>query len=184
VVAEKALAAGARIVNDVSALQFDPRMAEIVRDAGAGVVLMHMQGTPQTMQQTPRYDDVVAEVITFLAGRIAFAEARELKKTQIAVDPGIGFGKTVADNLRLLAHLGEFSSLGCPLLVGTSRKSFIDKVLAPLGTEPAREVDGRLWGTAATVAWAVAHGARIVRVHDVAEMSDVVRMVEAVQQAR
>jgi len=183
-VAEKALVAGARIVNDVSALRFDPRMAETVCTAGAGLVLMHMQGTPQTMQQQPRYDDVVAEVISFLAGRIAFAEAQGLKKTQIAVDPGIGFGKTVADNLRLLAHLEEFSSLGCPVLVGTSRKSFIGKVLVPVGAGPAREANGRLWGTAATVAWAVAHGARILRVHDVAEMSDVVRMVEAVQQAR
>ena len=184
VVAGKALAAGARIVNDISALRFDPRMVDVVRDAGAGTVLMHMQGTPQTMQQEPCYDDVVVEVRSFLAERIAFAEARGLKKTQIAVDPGIGFGKTVEDNLRLLAHLDEFSSLGCPLLVGTSRKSFIGKVLAPHGAGSAREVDGRLWGTAATVAWAVAHGARILRVHDVAEMSDVVRMVEAVQQPR
>jgi dihydropteroate synthase len=183
-VAGMALAAGARIVNDISALQFDPRMAEIVRDAGAGVVLMHMQGTPQTMQQEPRYDDVVAEVLSFLMERIVFAEARGLKKTQIAVDPGIGFGKTVEDNLRLLAHLDELGSLGCPLLVGTSRKSFIGKVLASHGAGPARKVDGRPWGTAATIAWAVAHGARILRVHDVAEMSDVVRMVEAVQQAR
>jgi dihydropteroate synthase len=185
VVAERALAAGARIVNDVSALRFDPQMVEVVRDAGAGVVLMHMQGTPQTMQAKPRYDDVVTEVRAFLAERIAFAEAQGLKKTQIAVDPGIGFGKTVVDNLRLLAHLDEFRLLGCPLMVGTSRKSFISKVLDPLGSRPTgREADGRLWGTAATVAWAVAHGARILRVHDVAEMSDVVRMVEAVQQAR
>jgi dihydropteroate synthase len=184
VVAGKALAAGARIVNDISALRFDPRMVDVVRDAGAGTVLMHMQGTPQTMQREPRYDDVVVEVSSFLGERIAFAEARGLKKTQIAVDPGIGFGKTVEDNLRLLAHLDEFSSLGCPLLVGTSRKSFIGKLLVPHGAGPAREADGRLWGTAATVAWAVAHGARILRVHDVAEMSDVVRMVEAVQQAR
>jgi dihydropteroate synthase len=184
VVAGKALAAGARIVNDISALRFDPRMVDVVRDAGAGTVLMHMRGTPQTMQHGPRYDDVVGEVSSFLAERIAFAEARGLKKTQIAVDPGIGFGKTVEDNLRLLAHVEEFSSLGCALLVGTSRKSFIGKVLVPHGAGSAREVDGRLWGTAATIAWAVAHGACILRVHDVAEMSDVVRMVEAVQQAR
>jgi dihydropteroate synthase len=184
-VAEKVLVAGARIVNDVSALRFDPAMVEVVRDTGAGVVLMHMQGTPQTMQEKPHYEDVVGEVRSFLAKRVAFAEARGLKKTQIAVDPGIGFGKTVEDNLRLLAQLGEFSSLGYPLLVGTSRKSFIGKVLGPLESKPAeREADGRLWGTAATVAWAVAQGARILRVHDVAEMSDVVRMVEAVQQAR
>jgi dihydropteroate synthase len=184
VVAMKALAAGARIVNDISALRSDPQMVNIVRDAGAGVVLMHMQGTPQMMQQGPRYDDVAAEVSSFLRERVAFAGARGLKKTQIAVDPGIGFGKTVEDNLRLLARLGKFSSLGCPLLVGTSRKSFIGKVLAPIGAGTAGRADDRLWGTAATVAWAVAHGARILRVHDVAEMSDVVRMVEAVWQAR
>ncbi len=182
-VAEKALAAGARIVNDISALRFDPQMVNVVRDAGAGVVLMHMQGTPQTMQQTPRYNDVVAEVGTFLAERVAFAEAQGLKKSQIAVDPGIGFGKTVEDNLRLLARLDDFSSLGCPVLVGTSRKSFIGKVLATPEDGP-RMADERLWGTAATVAWSVGHGARILRVHDVAEMSDVVRMVEAVQRAR
>jgi dihydropteroate synthase len=182
-VAEKALAAGARIVNDISALRFDPRMIDVVRDAGAGVVLMHMQGTPQTMQQRPQYDDVVAEVRSFLAGRIAFAESRGLKKSQIAVDPGIGFGKTVEHNLQLLARLGEFDSLGCALLVGTSRKSFIGKVLGAPRAAPGREADERLWGTAATVAWAVAQGAHVVRVHDVAEMADVVRMVEAVKRA-
>ncbi len=183
-VAEQALAAGARIVNDISALRFDSRMIEVVRDTGAGVVLMHMQGTPQTMQQSPHYDDVIAEVRSFLAERIAFAESHGLKKSQIAVDPGIGFGKTVAHNLQILARLGEFSSLGCPLLVGPSRKSFIGKLLnqREAGSRPGS--DGRLWGTAATVAWAVAQGARIVRVHDVAEMTDVVRMVEAVKQAR
>jgi dihydropteroate synthase len=175
VVAEKALAAGARIVNDISALRFDSRMADVVRDAGAGVVLMHMQGTPQTMQRGPRYADVVTAVRSFLAERIVFAESHGLKKSQIAVDPGTGFGKTVAHNLRLLARLGEFGALGCALLVGTSRKSFIGKVLGP-----GHETDERLWGTAATVAWAVAQGARVVRVHDVAEMADVVRMVEAV----
>jgi len=184
VVAEKSLAAGARIVNDISALRFDARMVDVVRDAGAGVVLMHMQGTPQTMQQSPRYDDVVAEVRSFLAERIAFAESCGLNKAQIAVDPGIGFGKTVEHNLQLLAHLGEFGSLGCPVVVGTSRKSFIGKVLAAREVERAGGADGRLWGTAATVAWAVAQGARVVRVHDVAEMSDVVRLVEAIQQAR
>jgi dihydropteroate synthase len=184
VVAEKALAAGARIVNDISALRFDPRMVEVVRDGCAGVVLMHMQGTPQTMQQDPRYDDVVTEVRTFLAARIAFAESQGLKKTQIAVDPGIGFGKTVEHNLQLLARVGEFGSLGWPVVVGTSRKSFLGKLLSATGTRRAGKADVRLWGTAATVAWAVAQGARVVRVHDVAEMSDVVRMMEAIRQAR
>jgi dihydropteroate synthase len=184
VVAEKALAAGARIVNDISALRFDPRMVDVVRDTGAGVVLMHMQGAPQTMQQGPRYDDVVAEVRSFLAERIALAGSQGLKKSQIAVDPGIGFGKTVEHNLQLLARLGEFGSLGCPVVVGTSRKSFLGKVLAATGARRAGGADARLWGTAATVAWAVAQGARVVRVHDVAEMLDVVRMVEAIRQAR
>jgi dihydropteroate synthase len=184
VIAERALAAGARIVNDVSALRSDPRMVDIVRDAGAGVVLMHMQGTPQTMQQNPRYKEVVTEVRSFLAERIAFAESRGLKKSQIAVDPGIGFGKTMEQNLQLLAHVGEFSSLECAVLVGTSRKSFIGKVLSLRRLQQGREVNERLWGTAATVAWAVAQGARVVRVHDVAEMTDVIRMVEAVKAAR
>jgi dihydropteroate synthase len=183
-VAERALAAGARIVNDISALRFDARMVEVVRDAGAGAVLMHMQGTPQTMQHSPHYDDIIAEVRSFLAERVAFAESHGLKKTQIAVDPGIGFGKTVTHNLQILARLDEFGSLGCPLLVGVSRKSFIGKLLAPREAGRKPETDGRLWGTAATVAWAVAQGAQIVRVHDVAEMTDVVRMVEAVKQAR
>ena len=183
-VAEKALAAGARIVNDISALRFDPRLIDVVRDAGAGLVLMHMQGTPETMQQNPQYDDVVAEVRAFLAERIAFAEAQGILKSQIAVDPGIGFGKTVDHNLQLLARLEEFATLGCPLLVGTSRKAFIGKTLVPFGAGRVHDPEERLWGTAATVAWAVAHGARIVRVHDVAEMIAVVRMVEAVKQVR
>jgi len=184
VVAEKALEAGARIVNDISALRFDPRMVEVVRNAGAGLVLMHMQGTPQTMQAAPHYDDVVTEVLTFLAERVAFAEARGVKKSQIAVDPGIGFGKTVEQNLQLLARLEELTSLGCPVLVGTSRKSFIGKVLGLPEPGTAGGATERLWGTAATVAWAVAQGARIVRVHDVAEMADVVRMTEAIGRTR
>jgi len=184
VVAEKALGAGAWIVNDISALRFDPRMVDVVRDAGAGLVLMHMQGTPPTMQHAPQYDDVVAEVRAFLAERIAFAEARGLKKSQIAVDPGIGFGKTVEHNLQLLARLEELTSLGCPVLVGPSRKSFIGKVLAPPGAGAGRDADDRLWGTVAIVAWAVTRGARIVRVHDVAETADVVRMTEAINRAR
>lgn len=172
-VAEAALDAGAHIVNDISALRFDERMAAVARDSGAGVVLMHMRGTPQTMQQEPAYNDVVGEVRSFLEERIAAAEAAGIGRAQIAVDPGIGFGKTVAHNLALLARLETFRDLGCPMIVGTSRKSFIGRVL---GREDPAD---RVWGTAATVAWAVSHGARVVRVHDVAAMRDVARMTVA-----
>jgi dihydropteroate synthase len=174
VVAERALAGGAKIVNDISALRFDPRMVEVVRDSGAGLVLMHMQGTPETMQVNPRYTDVVADVRGFLASRVAFALDHGIEQGQIAIDPGIGFGKTVEHNLKLLAHLEEFRSLGCAVMIGTSRKGFIGKVLD-------RELRQRMWGTAATVAWGVAHGANVVRVHDVAEMAEVVLMIEAIR---
>lgn len=172
-VAERALAAGARIVNDISALRFDERMVEVVRDTGAGVVLMHMQGTPQTMQLAPHYDDVVAEVQEFLAERIAFAQSRGLKKSQIAIDPGIGFGKTVEHNLTLLRHLEAFHWLGCPVVVGASRKSFIGKTLD-------REPHERLAGSLAVAVWAMLHGAQVLRVHDVAATVDAVRMIEAI----
>jgi dihydropteroate synthase len=173
-VAEAALVAGARIVNDISALRFDRRMVDVVREHGAGVVLMHMLGTPQTMQYNPQYADVVADVRGFLQMRIAFAIDHGIEKRQIAIDPGIGFGKTVEHNLKLLAHVEEFQALGCAVMVGTSRKAFIGRVLN-------RGLRERVWGTAATVAWAVAQGANVVRVHDVAEIVDVVRMIEAVR---
>jgi dihydropteroate synthase len=170
-VAEQALMAGARIVNDISALRFDHRMPEVI--GSAGVILMHMQGTPATMQREPRYDDVIPEVREFLAERIAFAESRGVKKSQIAVDPGIGFGKSVTHNLQLLAQLEQLSGLDCPIVVGASRKSF-------LGGEP----QGRLPGSLAVAGWAVARGANVLRVHDVAETVAVVSMIEALKQAR
>ncbi len=173
VVAERALAAGARIVNDISALRFDERMVEVVCEYGAGVVLMHMQGTPATMQAAPRYDDVVREVREFLAERIEFAVERGVQRSQIAVDPGIGFGKTVEHNLQLLARLEQLRALGCPIVVGASRKSFIGKILG-------RETPERLAGSLAVAAWSVTRGANVVRAHDVAETADVVRMVEAI----
>ena len=176
IVAERALAVGACIVNDISALRFDERMIDVVRDSGAGLVLMHMKGTSQTMQQEAQYAQVVTEVLGFLRARVAFAIDHGLAREQIAVDPGIGFGKTVEHNLRLLAHLDEFRSLGCAVLVGASRKSFVGKVLE-------REKEDRLYGSLAVAAWAVVHGANIVRVHDVAETVEVVRMIEAVKQA-
>ena len=175
VVAEQALAAGARIVNDISALRQDPAMRSVVRDFGAGLVLMHRQGTPATMQQNPQYPDVVREVWDFLAERIEFAVAGGVKKSQIAVDPGLGFGKTVDHNLQLLAGLEQFRTLGCPILVGASRKSLIGQLLN-------RPMSERLPGSLAAAAWAVTHGAQIVRVHDVAATVDVVRLITAVQQ--
>jgi dihydropteroate synthase len=175
VVAERALAAGARIVNDVSALRFDPRMVAVVREAGAGLVLMHMAGTPATMQQRPRYTDVVSEVRGFLAERVAFAEREGVGREQIAVDPGIGFGKTVEHNVALLARVGELRPPGCALLVGASRKSFLGKLLG-------REVDQRLAGSLAAAAWALMQGVNVVRVHDVAETADVVRWLQLMRE--
>ena len=175
VVAGHAIAAGARIVNDISALQYDADMVSVVREFGAGVILMHMQGTPATMQDNPCYSDVVQDVRFFLAERIKFAVASGVKKMQIAVDPGIGFGKTIEHNRQLLAKLKEFATFGCPLVVGASRKSFIGQLLS----RPAHE---RLSGSLAVAAWAVMHGAQIIRVHDVAETADVVRMIAALRQ--
>jgi dihydropteroate synthase len=172
-VAEEALEAGAVIVNDVSALRADPRMASVAAGSGAGVVLMHMLGTPRTMQADPRYGDVVEEVARALAGWAAAAEAAGIGRDRIVVDPGIGFGKTVAHNLSLLRRLDRLVATAYPVMVGPSRKSFIGAVLG-LG------VDDRVEGTAAAVAWSVAAGARIVRVHDVRPMVRVVRMVEAI----
>ena len=179
-VAKAALDAGADIVNDVTALA-DPAMRDLVAARDAAVVLMHMQGTPRTMQQDPRYADLVGEVFRFLAEAVRRAESAGVRRERIAVDPGFGFGKTVAHNLEILARLAEFRSLGRPVVIGPSRKSTIGKVLSRGGPrDKDRPVGERLFGTAATVALAVASGAAVVRVHDVAEMKDVVRMTEAV----
>lgn len=162
-VAEAALRAGASIVNDISALRFDPAMASVVAEFGAGLVLMHMLGTPKTMQQAPHYEDVVREVREFLAERALYAQSQGIPREAIAVDPGIGFGKTVEHNLELLRRLPELVELGFPVLVGPSRKSFIGAVLG-LGVEE------RLEGTLAACAVAVVRGADILRVHDVREV--------------
>ena len=176
-VARAAVQAGASAVNDVSALRHDPRMAETCADLGVPVALMHMRGTPQTMQEAPVYGSVVAEVSAWLEARMDAAVAAGIGRHRLCVDPGIGFGKTVRHNLLLLKGLNQFTRLGVPLLVGTSRKSFIGTLLEE--PDPAR----REWGTAATVTWAVAHGARIVRVHQVAEMAQVVRLADAIRSA-
>ncbi|MGQ0679617.1 MAG: dihydropteroate synthase [Actinomycetota bacterium] len=175
-VAQAALDAGAIIVNDISALRFDPQMARMAAAAGAGVVLMHMQGRPRTMQANPIYADVVADVTRELIELAEAAGQEGIDPQCIAVDPGIGFGKTREHNLALLRATRQLCALGYPVLVGPSRKSFI-------GTTLDLPVQDRLEGTAAVVAWVVNEGARIVRVHDVKEMVRVVRMTEAIKKA-
>jgi dihydropteroate synthase len=176
-VAEAALEAGANIVNDISALRFDPRMVTVVARARVPVVLMHMLGEPRTMQQNPVYTDVVREIKEFLAERIAFARAHGIER--ILIDPGIGFGKTVEHNIEILRRLGELRGLGCPLLIGTSRKSFIGR-LGSTTAEPL-PIHERLEGTIASTVIAVLNGAQIVRVHDVASMKRALAIVDAVR---
>lgn len=176
-VAEKALRAGASLVNDISGLRFSPDMARVVADNGAALVIMHIKGTPRDMQTNPVYTDVVGEIRDFLAKGTEIAVRGGIDRGKILVDPGIGFGKTVEHNLEILNRLDEFRQLGRPLLIGTSRKRFIGTVL------DIPQPDQRLEGTAATVAFAIEHGARVVRVHDVMQMVKVARMTDAIVRA-
>jgi dihydropteroate synthase len=184
-VARAAIDAGASVVNDVSAGQLDPDILGVAADAGAGYVVMHMQGQPRTMQADPRYDDVVAEVGNFLADRVGAARAAGIPEGAIAADPGIGFGKTVEHNLRLLAGLPAIAErVGVPVMVGASRKTFVGKVLARAGAASGDlPVDQREEGTLATVVWAVERGASIVRVHDVLPAVRAVRLLDALRAA-
>ncbi len=172
-VAAAALDAGATIVNDVTALRGDPGMAALCAERGPTVILMHMRGDPRTMQDDPAYDDVVAEVRAFLAERLEAAVAAGIDEERIWLDPGIGFGKTVAHNLELLRRLPELAGLGRPLVVGTSRKGFI-------GGIDGSEAPERLGGTVASSVLAAAAGAEVLRVHDVAEMAQALRLTTAV----
>jgi dihydropteroate synthase len=172
-VADAALEAGAEIVNDVTALRGDPAMASVCAGRGATVVLMHMLGDPRTMQDDPRYDDVVTEVKSFLAERLAVAVAAGIAEERVWLDPGIGFGKTAAHNLELLRRLGELRDLGRPLVIGASRKSFIGRVDGSAAGE-------RLGGTIASSVLAAAEGAEVLRVHDVAEMRQALAVTAAI----
>jgi dihydropteroate synthase len=169
-VMEASIGAGARLVNDVSALTFDARSADVIAAAGVPVVLMHHQGDPQTMQDDPRYDDVLVEIYEWLEERIAAAEAAGIARDKILIDPGFGFGKTVAHNLELMNGLALFHSLGCPLVLGASRK----RTIGALSNEAA--VDQRLGGSIAFALKAVEQGAQIVRVHDVPETVQALRV--------
>ena len=173
VVARAALNAGAEIVNDISGLTFDAEMAATVAETGAGLVVMHTRGTPESMQLSTGYGDIVTEVIAFLGDSLSIAQSAGIIAERVVVDPGIGFGKSKGGNLEILRRIRELATLGRPVLLGTSRKAFIGRVLG-------REVDERLFGTAATVALGVAEGASIFRVHDVKAMRDVADMAHAI----
>jgi dihydropteroate synthase len=175
-VAVAALDAGASIVNDISAGGDDPAMLPLVAARRAKIILMHMQGTPSTMQANPTYADVVREVRQFLFDRLTYARTIGIDPADVLLDPGIGFGKTVEHNLQLLNGLNQLQTLGCPLVVGTSRKGFIGAITGETGE--------RLMGTAATIAWAGINGAAMVRVHDVAAMARVTAMVRAIRRAK
>jgi len=175
-VAKKAIDAGAAMVNDISALRMDEGMANIVRSSKVPVCLMHMQSTPRNMQRNPRYKDVMSEIFAFFRERMDFCERAGIDVEKTVVDPGIGFGKTVLHNLEILRNLDQFKSLGRPIMIGVSRKSFIGKVLQ-------LEPEERLEGSLASAMWCMIKGASILRVHDVKETKRAVRMLEAIEQA-
>lgn len=179
-VAEAALVAGAQLINDISGLKSDPDIAQIAVRHRVPLILMHMRGEPRTMQQGPFARDVLKDVTSGLRASLAKARKAGVTRPQIILDPGIGFGKSFAQNYELLAHLDKLAKLGYPLLVGTSRKGFLGATLArDAKPAPAEE---RIWGTAATVTASILHGAHIVRVHDVAEMIQVARVADCVLQ--
>ena len=173
IVAEVALDAGAALVNDVTALRSDPELAALCAERDCGVMLMHMLGAPRTMQEAPSYEDVVDDVKAFLADRIEFAVASGIDEERIWIDPGIGFGKTLAHNLELLHRLGELRSLGRPICVGTSRKSFIGKITG-------RDVEDRIGGTVASNVLALTKGAEVFRVHDVRAVREGLEVAESI----
>ncbi|KRT35677.1 dihydropteroate synthase [Acetomicrobium hydrogeniformans ATCC BAA-1850] len=176
-VAEAAVEAGADIINDISGLSFDSNMADTIARLGVPVIIMHIKGTPKDMQKDPRYDDVIGEIKEFLEDKMALAAKSGIKREQIVLDPGLGFGKRNEDNLCILKNIREFRSLGRPILIGHSRKGTISKVLGCKGPEEA------LYGTLAISAYCALNGVEILRVHDVLENKQVVTMISAIQRA-
>ena len=173
-VARQSIKAGAEMVNDISGMTFDSNMAKLISESKLPVVLMHIKGTPKNMQENPNYDDLIKEVSDYLRDRVKFAKENGVKEWQIILDPGIGFGKRVEDNFQLLRELNVIEKLGFPVLVGPSRKSFIGLTLN-------LPVDKRMEGTAAAVTAGILNGARIVRVHDVKEMKQVVKITDEIR---
>lgn len=176
-VARAAIAAGANWINDISAFRDDPEMATVAANTGSVVVLMHMRGTPRTMQAAPEYSDAVTEIRDFLAERAAWAVRAGVRPDRIVIDPGIGFGKRQEDNLAILGNLPRFVELGYPVLVGASRKSFIGKIT---GDDPGARLEGSL----ASAVWAALNGAKIIRVHDVASTRRALAVAEAIAAAQ
>ncbi len=183
-VAKAAISAGASIINDISALRFDPMMADTAAKHPVLAILMHMKGTPKNMQAEPVYDDPVKEIHGFLCDAVFRAEAAGIPKKRLIIDPGIGFGKTMMHNLYLIKHLDAFLDIGVPIMIGTSRKAFIRRLLkSEAGAELSPEDDRVITGTQATVACAVLKGAHLVRVHDVAAASATCRIADAIRAA-
>ncbi|MBT4875634.1 MAG: dihydropteroate synthase [Desulfobacula sp.] len=183
-VAKEALNAGAAIINDISAFENDPAMADLAAQRKVPVVLMHMKGTPETMQVNPDYEDLMFEITNYLASRAAYALEKGIKKTHIILDPGIGFGKTIEHNLVLINHIEKIATLGYPVLVGPSRKSFIQNILAkkenaPVGPDHIKTE----YGTLAAVAASILNGAHIVRVHDVEKLKSFTHIIDSIRNA-
>jgi len=177
VIAQQMLDAGAHIINDISGLQFDPQLSKVVADYGCPVVILHIQGTPRTMQKNPVYNDVISDIISYFKKRVEFARSAGIQDQQIILDPGIGFGKTIEHNFRILSEFREFTSLGYPLVLGASRKSFIGKTLDV-------PVDDRLEGSLAAAVVGAWNGANIIRVHDVKETKRALRITDAIDRQR
>ncbi len=183
-VGRAALDAGAAIINDISAFEKDPALADLAAETGAPAILMHMKGTPETMQVNPSYDDLMGEITDYLEARVAFAVDRGVAKEKIILDPGIGFGKTVAHNLVLIKELHRLTALGFPVLMGPSRKSFIQNILTRTTQKEAGPDDPRTeYGTLAAVAASLMNGAHIVRVHDVETVASFSRIIDAIRNA-